>query len=39
MSLIDWVIAAIVVIPWNVYLIYKMRKENAINNNTSDKEK
>jgi len=39
MSLIDWVIAALVVIPWNLFLIVKMRKENAINNNTPDKER
>lgn len=41
MTLMDWIIAAAVIIPWNLFLIWRMRQENkkhAINNNTSDKE-
>ena len=37
----DIIIALLVVVPWNAFLIWKMRKENkkhAANNNTSDKE-
>ena len=41
MTTIDIIIAIFVVIPWNLFLIWRMRQENkkhAINNNTSDKE-
>ena len=38
MSLVDIILGIAVVVPWNAYLIYKMRKADAINNNTSNQE-
>jgi hypothetical protein len=29
MSIIDIVIGVVVVVPWNIYLIYKMKKESG----------
>ena len=40
MTYADWIIAIVVIVPWNAFLIYRMRKENkkhAADNNTSDK--
>ena len=42
MTFMDWIIAAAVIIPWNAFLIYRMRQEdkkNAINHNTPNQEK
>lgn len=41
MTPMDILIALAIVVPWNAFLIYRMRQENkknAANNNTSDKE-
>ena len=38
MSLVDIIIGTIVIVPWNLYLIYKMRKD-AVNHNSSNQEK
>lgn len=41
MTAADIIIALLVVVPWNAFLIWKMIKENkkhAANNNTPDKE-
>lgn len=41
MTLMDWIIAAAIIIPWNAFLIYRMiqeDKKHAADNNTSNQE-
>jgi len=42
MSTVDTILAISIIVPWNIFLIYRMRKDNkknGINNNTPDKER
>ena len=37
-QVIEWIVIGAILVIWNAFLYIRMRKDNAVNNNTSDKE-